>query len=94
MNIKQVAETFLGYTVQDKVTGFTGVAVGAVQYLTGCAQVAVAPKVKEDGTVPDSHWYDWTRLNVLPVARIAVGGDTPTDNGADESILRAPGMRV
>lgn len=55
---------WLGKTVKDKVTGFTGVATGYVQYLTGCNQVLVAPKVKEDGSLPDSAWFDEQRLEV------------------------------
>ena len=70
----------LGYTVQDSITGFTGVAIGAVQYITGCNQILVQPRA-EDGKqdFPASAWVDEQRLKLLPaIERVALNnGLTP-----------------
>lgn len=53
----------LGSEVKDVVTGFSGIAVSRVTYLTGCVQYAVQPqKLKEDGTVADASYFDTQRL--------------------------------
>ena len=52
----------LGSTVTDSISGFTGVVVGRVEYLTGCNQCLVQPKVGSDGKMADSHWFDEQRL--------------------------------
>ncbi len=70
----------LGQTVQDKVTTFTGVVMGRVEYLTGCAQVLVQPPAK-DGAWVESRWFDEPRVEALPVAPIVIEiGERP---GAD-----------
>lgn len=64
----------LGQTVSDVITGFKGVATGYVTYITGCNQVLVAPRMKEDGKAPESHWYDEDRLEVLEAKPIVLPG--------------------
>ncbi len=54
----------LGKTVTDKITGFKGVVTGTVQYITGCNQVLVAPRAKDDGAHVESHWVDEQRVVV------------------------------
>lgn len=54
----------LGHTVVDKVTGFTGVVTGIVEYLTGCNQALVVPRMDADGKLPESQWFDIQRLQV------------------------------
>ncbi len=54
----------LGWTYIDKVTGFRGVAVGRVEYLTGCNQVLLVPRVDKDGKEVESKWLDEQRLDV------------------------------
>ncbi|MDG4903176.1 hypothetical protein P9279_21950 [Mesorhizobium sp. WSM4962] len=68
----------LGTTVRDIVTGFSGVVTGRVEYITGCNQALVQPKVKEDGSaMTDSAWVDEQRLEaVAGVPRVKL------DNGA------------
>jgi len=77
----------LGKTLKDRITGFQGVATGYVSYLTGCNQVLLAPKVKEDGTLPDSSWFDEQRLEVVEgIAAITLdNGESP---GADRPAPR------
>lgn len=53
-------EIELGAIYSDVVTGFKGVAVGYVRYLSGCNQVLLQPPAK-DGEFKDSHWFDEQR---------------------------------
>lgn len=52
----------LGWTYKDKITGFQGIATGFVQYITGCNQVLLNPKVDADGKLRDPNWFDEARL--------------------------------
>lgn len=52
----------LGMKVRDRVTGFQGVAVSYVQYLTGCNQYGVTPPVGADGKYPACEYFDEQRL--------------------------------
>lgn len=52
----------LGQEVVDPLTGFRGVVVGRVVYLTGCAQVLVQPPAKGDGDWVESRWLDEPRV--------------------------------
>jgi hypothetical protein len=54
----------LGWTYKDVITGFKGVATGYVQYITGCNQVLLNPKVDADGKIRDSNWFDEARLQI------------------------------
>lgn len=58
MNIK------LGQKVRDIITGFEGIVTGRCEYITGCTQVLVAPRCKEDGTTRDSGWFDEDRVEL------------------------------
>lgn len=52
----------LGMTVEDKITGIKGVATGVCSYISGCSQVLVVPRYKEDGTKVESEWIDMQRI--------------------------------
>ena len=52
----------LGYTYYDKITGFTGVCTGKVEYLSGCNQALLAPRAAADGALRQSEWFDEQRL--------------------------------
>lgn len=55
----------LGDTVRDTITDFQGIVVARIEYLTGCMQFGVAPKAGSDGKVPDTVYFDYTRLEVV-----------------------------
>jgi hypothetical protein len=74
----------LGHTYSDKITGFTGVAVGYVQYLSGCNQVLLAPRCGPDGALRESQWFDQQRLD-LDVAIPPVQLDNGATPGCDRS---------
>lgn len=48
----------LGKEAEDKVTGFKGIIIGVSQWLTGCNQVCIKPKVDKDGTMKEAEWVD------------------------------------
>lgn len=75
----------LGVTVTDKITGFTGIVLGYVQYISGCNQALVAPKLGPDGALRDSQWFDVQRLEVDPSTM-----PIRLDNGATPGFDRAP----
>ena len=55
----------LGQKVQDKVTGFTGVATARIEYINGCVQYCVKPKVGADGKMVEGEYLDQQQLEVL-----------------------------
>lgn len=55
----------LGKTAKDKITGFTGIVTGKADYLTGCSQFLLVPKVAENGSYIDGQWFDEGRLQVV-----------------------------
>lgn len=80
---KEDLTPFLGKTVKDKVTGFTGVATGFARYLTGCDQYLVLPKAKDTSTYPDGSWLDVNRLELQECNKVEL--DTSEDKGCDTS---------
>lgn len=75
----------LGQTYQDKITGFQGVATGYVQYISGCNQALLAPRVGDDGGLRDPQWFDVQRLEPLsgfPVAALDNGATPGPDRAA------------
>lgn len=73
-----MSNSMLGCRVVDRITGFAGVVVGCVEYLTGCNQCLVVPPVDPStGALRDGHWLDEQRLQpVVGSERISL------DNGA------------
>ena len=51
----------LGMRYRDVITGFSGIAIGVVNYITGCNQVLLSPSAK-DGAWVESQWMDVSRL--------------------------------
>ena len=73
----------LGDLVEDEITGVRGRITGVHQFLTGCARVTIQPRIKEDGSVPDTFSADVLTLRVIEKrVRHAVdrskGGPQPT----------------
>lgn len=69
--------SILGFTYKDKITGFSGVCTGYVEYISGCNQLLLVPPAKPDGELGQSHWFDVQRCELVPdAARVSL------DNGA------------
>jgi len=54
----------LGKQARDKITGFEGIVVARVQYLTGCDQLGLAPPAK-DGDVKPAQYFDEARVEII-----------------------------
>lgn len=68
----------LGKTYKDKITGFQGACTGFVQYITGCNQALLVPKVDDNGAARDGCWFDEQRLETVDAERIVLdNGSTP-----------------
>lgn len=77
----------LGYHVVDRITGFKGVVVGHVEYLTGCNQSLVVPPVDATGALREGQWFDDQRLQLTDGQPLKLAnGDTP---GADRAPTRS-----
>lgn len=59
MNIFKIE---LGAKVTDAITGFKGIVTGRAEYITGCRQYGVAPRVGKNNEVKDALWIDEDRL--------------------------------
>ena len=64
MHIQNHIKT-LGFQVKDRVTGFKGVIESISFDLYGCVQAVVRPPIDKNGGLPDSRWFDVTRLEFI-----------------------------
>jgi hypothetical protein len=55
----------LGQEGRDKITGFQGIITAQVEYLYGCNQYGLAPRVGEDGVVKNTEFFDEGRIEVV-----------------------------
>ena len=51
-----------GREYRDKISGFVGICTGKSQFISGCDQVLLIPKVGADGSYKDGQWFDDDRL--------------------------------
>jgi hypothetical protein len=58
----------LGHVVRDRITGFEGIVTGLVNYITGCNQALVQPKMHEHDFL-ESRWFDMDRLEIANQVR-------------------------
>jgi hypothetical protein len=84
----------LGSTVQDRITGFMGIAMSRVEYLTGCTQYGVTARYDgSNGKLGETNYFDWQRLSVAKgpdeLADLNTSKVTQRGDGAGE----APGAR-
>lgn len=68
----------LGSKVTDKITGFTGFAIGKASYITGCDQYLIQPYCG-DSDFKEGRWVDEGRLKLLE------GGIEPESVMSDEN---------
>jgi hypothetical protein len=71
----------LGQQLRDLVTSFTGIAVSRIEYLNGCIQYGVKPKVDEKGAMPEVQYIDQHQLEAtgesISIEKDDTGGDMP-----------------
>ena len=58
----------LGFLVEDKVTGFIGVADSRATFLYGCNRYHVQPRVNSEGVIPEGQMIDEPQLHLVPDA--------------------------
>jgi hypothetical protein len=79
----------LGEEVRCKVTGFKGIATARIEYLNGCIQYGVKPKVKTGEKYPDTIYIDQEQLE-LTKKRISVKKNR---TGGPELIKNESGLK-
>lgn len=52
----------LGKKAKDKVTGFEGIIIGKINYLTGCDQYGIVAPVKKGEATKSAEWFDVHRV--------------------------------
>jgi len=62
----------LGDELECKVTGFRGIATTRVDFLNGCTQYGLQPKVDKDGKKQDSVHIDQEQLKVVKAKKVDV----------------------
>jgi hypothetical protein len=82
--------SLMGLIVEDKVTGLTGVVSSISFDLYGCIQAAITPKYKEDGSLPNSRWFDVCRLKIINKTPVMDLPDFMTENEKEEMYLKGP----
>ena len=55
----------LGKIVKCIITGLKGTATARIEYINGCVQYQVQPRVVKDGVPAVSRWYDQEQLVVV-----------------------------
>ncbi|MEW8027811.1 MAG: hypothetical protein AB2806_08740 [Candidatus Thiodiazotropha sp.] len=70
----------LGKKARDKITGFEGVVIAKVTYLTGCDQYGLTPPAK-DGKVNDTQYFDEGRIELIPDSPIVPNVTTKKPGG-------------
>lgn len=60
----------LGFKVEDRVTGWTGIVTSISFDLYGCIQAVVTPPVNNEGKKENGIWCDIGRLKVLDKKRV------------------------
>lgn len=56
----------LGSKVRCSITGFEGIATARVEYINGCFQYCVMPRIGTDGKMPEGIYLDVQQLEVIP----------------------------
>lgn len=66
----------LGNKVKDTVTGFEGIATSRIEFLNGCIQYCIKPKMGKDGKMPEGEYIDEEQLMDLGKDVKVVAKDT------------------
>ena len=60
-----MSEIQLGDKVRCKLTGFTGITVAKTEFINGCIQWSVVPKISKDNKFPEEVGIDEQSLEVI-----------------------------
>jgi len=64
MNLQGYRDKYMGKQVEDRATGFKGIVTAVAEWIDGCVQVLVKPKVNKDGEMPSGTWLDFSRVSI------------------------------
>jgi len=71
----------LGKHGKDVITGFEGTITSEHHYLTGCTQLGLQPKIRQDGTLGETMYFDETRVEISgETAELAVSKEDVLNN--------------
>lgn len=62
--MKILLEDALGLYGRDVVTGFDGTVTACAIYISGCHQLAITPKARKAGDLPETQWFDQGRVHL------------------------------
>ena len=65
VNKKQTQELKLGTKLKDKVSGWEGIAIAKIEFLNGCIQFSLKPKLDKDGKMLDAQTFDSEQLEIV-----------------------------
>jgi hypothetical protein len=72
----------LGDKVQDRVSGFTGIATGHHVYLNGCVRISIEPDtLDKDGKIIDARIFDEGQLIVVEPGKVQPAAAQATPPG-------------
>lgn len=66
----------LGDKVRDKVSGYEGIATSRTEFLNGCFQIEITPKLKK-GTTPSVEQIQGIAIDEQQLERVSCGINTP-----------------
>ena len=67
----------LGDTAHDRMSGFKGIVMGRIEYLTGCNQIFILPQSDKENEFKEGHWFDVERVEVDEVGTVEVRYSDP-----------------
>lgn len=71
-------ELELGCNVTDIITDFSGIATGLCDYISGCSQILITPKISESGEHREGRWIDIQRVKRIGESKIILeNNETP-----------------
>lgn len=58
---------FFGKCCKDKITGFIGICTGRTEWMYGCDQYCVTPRISEQkpNELKESQWFDEGRIEIV-----------------------------
>lgn len=62
----------LGQKGRDRVTGFEGIVTGVCNYLSGCNQALLVPRVGADGAYRAGEWFDVQRVEITEASMLTL----------------------
>ena len=59
----------LGSRVKDKISGFSGIAIGRTQWQWGCDRILIKPETLHEGKTIEAEWFDEPQVELVEEAK-------------------------